>query len=260
MKFNNFLLRVDGLRDASIDDCIGIVEKGPKTYNPEGQKYLYVIETEIIEERFFWMSCEYDDAARFRDYVINQKTGEKEPNPRRKSQIEPRLQFFACFDTQNHFLYLNDLTRRPFLQQYLGDAVQKNFNINNIYTSVDEFCSRVKSIRGFTYTQVDNLCALSGDIFQQVGDMWGRDLPSKVQLKISYGDIPVQRGRALIDRLHRHKNEFESVVVIGCDDSDVEQTFDFSSVLKHIKIQPSKDENEHYDPYEVKYLLLDKLR
>jgi hypothetical protein len=39
------------------------------------------------------MSCEYDDAARFRDYVVNQETGEKEPNPRRKSQVEPRLHF-----------------------------------------------------------------------------------------------------------------------------------------------------------------------
>jgi hypothetical protein len=260
MRFNNFLLRVDGIRDASIADCAEVVKKGLKTYNPEGQKYLYVIETEIIEERFFWMSCDYDDAARFRDYVVNQDTGEKEPNPRRKSQVEPRLQFFACFDTQDHFLYLNDLNRRSFLQQYLSDTVQKEFSINNVYASVEEFCSCVKSIRGFTYTQVDNLYARSGEIFQQVGDMWGLDLPSRVQLKISYGDIPVHKGKALIDRFSCHKNEFENVVIIGCDDAGVEQTFDFSSVLKHIQIQPNKDDNEHYDPNEVKTLLLDNLR
>lgn len=260
MRFINFLLRVDGIGDASIDDCIGVVEKGLKTYNPEGQKYLYAIETEIVEGRFFWMSCEYDDATRFRDYVVNQETGDKEPNPRRKNQIEPRLQFFACYDTKNHFLYLNDLNRRSFFQQYLSDAVQKAFSINNIYASVDEFCRRVKSIRGFTYTQVDNLYARSGEIFQQVGDMWGLDLPSKVQMKISYGDIPVHKGKVLIDRLHRHKEEFENVVVVGCDDVGVEQTFDFSSILKHIQIQPGKDENEHFNPEEIKSLLLDKLR
>ncbi|WP_294855267.1 hypothetical protein [Oscillibacter sp.] len=262
MKFSNFLLRVDGIRDASLNDCKEIVEKGLKIYSPEGQKYLYVVDTEIVEGRFFWMSCEYDDAERFRDYVVNQETGEKEANPRRKSQVEPRLQFFACFDTQNNFLYLNDFNRRSFLQQYLSDTIQKDFSIKNIYASVDEFCDRVKSIRGFTYTQVDNIYARNSDIFQQVGDMWGLDLPSKVQIKISYGDIPVHRGRTLIDRLHRYKNksEIEDVIVIGCDDTDVEQTFDFSSLLKHIPIQPCKDANEHYDPDEVKSLLLDKLR
>lgn len=260
MKFNNFLLRVDGIREASLDDCIDVVKKGLKTYSPGGQKYLYSIETEIVEDRFFWMSCEYDDASRFRDYVVNQKTGKKEPNPRRKIQVEPRLQFFACFDAENHFLYLNDLNRRPFFQQYLSDAIQKEFSINNVYASVDEFCSRVKNIRGFTYTQVDNLYARGGSIFQQVGDMWGLDLPSKVQMKISYGDVPIHISKALIDRFHRHKDEFENIVVIGCDDAGVEQTFDFSSILKHIQIQPNKDDNEHYDPNEVKSLLLGKLR
>lgn len=260
MKFSNFLLRVDGIRDASIEDCQRVVEIGTKTYNPDGQKYLYVIETEIIENRFFWMSCDYDDAVRFRDYVVNQDTGEREPNPRRKSQIEPRQQFFACYDAELHFLYLNDLNRRSFFQQYMSEAIQKQFDINNIYASVDEFCNRLKAIRGFTYTQVDNLYARSGDIFKQVGDMWGTDLPNKVQLKISYGDIPVHRGRALVDRLSQHKNEFESVVILGCDDAGVEQTFDFSSVLKHIHIQPQKDEDEHFDPEEVKTLLLDELR
>ena len=88
---------------------------------------------DIIEGRYFWMACDYDDAVRFRDYVINKETGEKEPNPRSKEQIEPRQQFFACYDCNTHFLYLNDLTRRSFLQQYLSETLQKDFQINNIY-------------------------------------------------------------------------------------------------------------------------------
>ena len=54
--------------------------------------------------------------------------------------------------------------------------------------------------------------------------------------------------------------EFEDVVIIGCDESGIEQTFDFSSVLKHFLIQPTKDENEHFEPDEVRELLLAKLR
>lgn len=52
-------------------------------------------EAAYIENRFFWMSCEYDDAVRFRDYVIDKGTGERMPNPRSKDQVEPRQQFFA---------------------------------------------------------------------------------------------------------------------------------------------------------------------
>lgn len=116
-------------------------------------------------------------------------------------------------------------------------------------------------IRGFQYTQVDNVFSRGGTLFSQVGNIWGQDLPSKVQLKISYGDIPVHGGgRALIDRVYRHREEFEDVIVIGCDDCGIEQTFDFSSVLKHLVIQPTKDENEHFNPTEVRDLLLSNLR
>lgn len=261
MRFCNFLLRVNGIREASLDDFKEVIDKGLRIYRPERQKYLYSIEMEIIDERFFWMSCDYDDAIRFRDYVVNRETGEREPNPRSKAQIEPRMQFFACYDCKYHFLYLNDLTRRSFLQQYLSESIQKEFQINNIYSSVDEFCDRIKTIRGFQYTQVDNLFGRNSDLFVQVGNLWGQDLPSKIQLKVSYGDVPVhQGGKAIIDRIHRHKEEFERVIVVGCDDAGVEQTFDFSSILKHITISPYKDENEHFDPAEVCNLLLQELR
>ena len=57
-----------------------------------------------------------------------------------------------------------------------------------------------------------------------------------------------------------HNGEFENVVIIGSDDAGVEHTFDFSSVLKHLVISPVKDENEHFDPTEVRNLLLRELR
>lgn len=261
MKFCNFLLRVDGSREAMLKDFEQVIAKGVRTYRPVRQKYLYSIEMEIVDDRFFWMSCDYDDAMRFRDYVINKETGKKEPNPRSKEQIEPKQQFFACYDCTMHFLYLNDLTRRPFLEKYLSDSLQKEFKINNVYTSVDEFCKRVKTIRGFQYTQVDNLFGRNSDLFTQIGNIWGQDLPSKIQLKIGYADIPVHGGgRQIIDIFNRHKEEFENVTIIGCDDTGVEQTFDFSSLLKHLEIHPIKDENEHFNPDEVKGLLLQKLR
>ena len=260
MRFGTFLLRVNGTREATLDDLKQVCKIGPKTFQPDGQKNLYVIDTSIIAERFFWLACDYDDAASFRDYVVNQNTGEREPNPRSKSQVEPRRQFFACYDTHQHLLYINDFTRRKTLTNYLSDAIQMEFIVNNVYASVDEFCERIKCIRGFRYTQVRNMFSQSGDIFEQVSNIWGLDTPEKIQMKVTYDDIPVRVGRSLIDRLHRNKDQFENVIVIGCDDNDVEQTFDFSSVIKRIEIFPQKDENEHYEPLEVQSLLLNELR
>lgn len=260
MRFGTFLLRVEGTREASLEDLKRVCEIGAKTFQPEGQKNLYVIETSLVDDRFFWLSCDYDDAVSFRDYVVNQITGEMEPNPRNKSQVEPRKQFFACYDIEKHLLYINDFNRRSTLTRYLQDAIQKDFAINNVYSSVDEFCSRIKTIRGFRYTQVRNLFSQDGDIFRQVTDMWGLDAPERIQMKIDYGDVPVHNGRSLLDRFHRDKDQFEEVIIIGCDDAGVEQTFDFSSVIKRIEIFPTKDENEHYEPDEVKRLLLTVLR
>ena len=75
MRFGTFLLRVDGVREAELDDFRAVVDHGPKIFQPEHQRYLYVVETEIIENRFFWMSCEYDDEVRFRNYVVDSTTG-----------------------------------------------------------------------------------------------------------------------------------------------------------------------------------------
>ena len=103
MMFCNFLLRVDGIREASLEDMKDVVAKGNHIFRPQKQKYLYSVDMDIIEERFFWMASDYDDAVRFRDYVINKKTGEKMPNPRSKEQVEPRQQFLRVMMHRNIF-------------------------------------------------------------------------------------------------------------------------------------------------------------
>ena len=94
------------------------------------------------------MSCEYDDTSAFKDYVINQDTENMEPNPRTRNQIEPRQQFFDYYDTYKHMLFVNDINKRSFLKKYLNDALQKEFLINNIYASVNDFCDQIKTIKG----------------------------------------------------------------------------------------------------------------
>lgn len=52
MRFGTFLLRIGGTRDAELDDLKRVCDIGPKTFQPDGQKNLYVIDTCIIDERF----------------------------------------------------------------------------------------------------------------------------------------------------------------------------------------------------------------
>lgn len=89
--------------------------------------------------------------------------------------------------------------------------------------------------------------------------MFGLDALSELQIKISYGNIPVQESRKLLDRFSKEKNDFENIIVIGCDDEGVEKTFDFSSIIKRIEIKINKDVSGQYDANEVKYLLLSEI-
>lgn len=260
MKFTTMLLDYEGTRAAKIDDFKCIPEMHSYIYQPPGQKNLYEIDTEILHDRFFWVSCEYDDAVRFRDYVINSETGERQPNPRNQKQIEPRQQFFACYDEQNLRLYLSSMNIKSIFQRFLSDTFQKEFQIRNIYTSVEDFCTKIKTIRGFRFTQVNNIFSRENEIFKVVTDFGGLDVPNKLQIRVDYGDTPLHKGRALIDKLHHKQDEFEKIVIIGADDCGIEQTFDFSSVTANIELSVQKDATEHYDPAEVKTLLLARLR
>lgn len=260
MRFNAFLLDFEGDRAATIADLLEVHEKHAEMYRPNGHKNLYVIDTDVVEDRFFWLSSEYDDAVCFRDYVVDSDTGEKQPNPRSQNQVEPRQQFFACYDNQRQRLFISDIQTRRVIQRFLTDTTQKNYQIRNIYTSVDDFCSRIKTIKGFKFTQVNNLFAQQNELFQAVASYGGLDLPNKLQMRVSYGDTPVHQGRVLIDKLKRKKEEFEHIIVIGADDSGVEQTFDFSSIIEKIEIDVHRDETEYYDSQEVKQMLLSKLR
>ena len=89
--------------------------------------------------------------------MINQETGEREENPRSKNQIELRQQFFACFDAECHYLYLSDMNKRNFLQEYLSYITQHEFSINNVYTSVDDLCNHIKTIRSRIFLQKKKL-------------------------------------------------------------------------------------------------------
>lgn len=97
------------------------------------------------------------------------------------------------------------------------------------------------------------------NIFKETISKTGLDV-KEVQIKIGFGDTPVKDARSLLEWIHRERDAFERVIVVGVDDNDIEQTFDYSSILKHVELHLNKDEDEHYDASEVKSELLKELR
>lgn len=61
-------------------------------------------------------------------------------------------------------------------------------------------------------------------------------------------------------KMSKDNGEFESIILIGLDDDSIEQSFDFSSMIKAIEINPSKNENRRYAPHNVRTEFLNKIR
>lgn len=197
----------------------------------------------------------------FSNYVVNQETGAKEDNPRKKIQVEPRQQFFACFDSLSNRLYLSDIKRKNFLEKYLNQILDCKIQIKYTYKSLDDFCKTIKTIKGFRFTQTRNLFTKPDDLFSIVGNQFGQDLPDKMTLKVEYSSLYViNEGMKLLKRLAQSRNDFDEVVVIGCNDEGIEESYNFESLIQHIDIELKKDTNEHFNVNDVRDSLLEKLR
>lgn len=257
MKFNSYQIEVDGKENLSKANAESAIKKGNSKFRDGKMRYL--VNSKMVEDRFLWISCDYDNVQNFNDIVVNESTLETQPNPRKKEQVEPRQQVFTLYDTENCILYISDLNRRAFVKNYLSDTLQKQIKIKPIYHSVEDFCQVVKTIKELRFVQVDNLISQQSGVFSLARDKTGLDV-KELQVKVGLGHTPIEIAHPLLCRFNAHRDAYERVVVVGVDDNEVEHTFDYSSILKHIEIHPGKDENEHYDPEEVLTELLKELR
>lgn len=257
MKLNSYQIEVDGIELLSKADAEATIKKGNSKFR-DG-KMLYLVNSKMVQDRFLWISCDYDNVQNFNGIVVNENTLETQPNPRKKEQVEPRQQVFVLYDTEKYILYISDLNRRAFVKNYLSETLQKHIKIKPIYHSVEEFCGVVKTIKELRFVQVDNLFARQSDVFSLACDQTGLDVKS-LQVKIGFGYTPVETAHPLLHRFKLHRDAYEKVIIVGVDENEIEHTFDYSSILKHIEIHLNKDDNEHYDSEEVLSELLKELR
>ena len=129
MMFHAVLLYInDQFPDISIFRKVQEVGRG---LYPKGA-YLYSVEQELIAGCFYWMYFQYDNAKLYSDKVIDTEDNSVKENPRPKSQVEPRLQLFSCYDLESHILYVSDYSKKATITDYILEMLQKSAQTKNV--------------------------------------------------------------------------------------------------------------------------------
>lgn len=260
MTFKTFQLIINNNFPHKLD-ISNIISLGPKIYRHK--VYLYKVSNYMLEDRFWFMSCSYDNAMAYNNTVWNETEKMEEENPRKKPQIECRKQLFVCYDCKTYLLYMSDMSQRGFLKKYLLESLNQSIQIKNIFKSIEDFESSVKDITKSKFIQSRNLMNTTpGSIFERVANIYGLDAPEKISITVECGNTPISKVKKQLRHLKNKKDlgEFDSIIFIGEDDQGIEQSFDFSSMIQSLPINVEKDENEHYDSETVKKLLVEKIR
>ena len=259
MTFHAVLLYInDHFPDISIFRNLQEVGRG---LYPKGA-YLYSVEQEFITDRFYWMYFQYDNAKLYSDKVIDTEDNSVKGNPRPKSQVEPRLQLFSCYDLESHMLYVSDYSKKATITDYISEMLQKSAQTKNVLRSVDDFLNVVTQLKSVCFTQRRTLFTSKEDsIFKKQANLYGLDLPEKSKIRLDYGATPIGAAKnALRDwKMKRESGEFEDVIVVGMDDNGLESTFNFSTLISSVEINIIKDDDYRYEPSIVKTLLVNQL-
>ena len=122
----------------------------------------------------------------------------------------------------------------------------------------------LKYLKKLKFTQQRNIMNVADNesIFMQQVSELGLDMPDKITMQIEYPNTLIGSLRNGIQNIKKKREQgyFKDIVLIGVDDSGIEQSFDFSSVVKNIEILTHKNEDERYDKEEVERCFFEKIR
>lgn len=149
---------------------------------------------------------------------------------------------------------MSDIGKKGFIEAYIGSTLSKKVQIKNIYASIDDFDNCVKTVKKLKFVQVKNLITTApGSSFEAQCNIYGFDAPKKISSYIDFDNVPWAEIRASIRLLEQKRNngELEKVVLVGHDDSGVEQSFDFRNLIHSIEVIVDKNEDKMLDNKEV---------
>ena len=259
MKLNSMILYIDG-RFPELKDFRNLQEKGNSRFW-KGD-YLYVVEQEMLADRFYWLYLQYDNANLYAPHVVDIADDEVKNNPRPKSQVEMRNQLFVCYDLKKQKLYVSDYQKKGAITFFMEDTLQIPVKAKYIFSTIDEFLGRVKTLKSVSFTQRDNLYNMPGDSsFRKIANIYGLDLPSRSKVKLDYANTPIGCIRdAMRDwKIKREAGEFEDVVVVGIDDHGIEEVFNFQTTISSLELNVIRDDNGRFEPVAVKAAIISQL-
>lgn len=262
MRFKNFIIKAND-RDLSIQDMMLIANSA--IVNITHGKEIYLIEKKLIDERFLWLYCQFDNEKLYGDTVLDKSDETVFKNTRDKNHIELRNQLFVLYDSKTGMLYMNNFNKKTFLKEYLKDILtDKEIVIRNIVASLEDFESRVKEIKRIKLVRKKDLFSLMepDGIFSQRGNVYGLDIPERYTLHLDYENKPIGAIKKALQELKRkkHLGYFEEVLLIGINEAGIEENFNFSTLMKNIEIHPYKNDNDRYDPFEVENLIIREVK
>lgn len=259
MKLNAMMLYIDD-RFPEIGDLAKMLEMGKSRFW-KGD-YLYVVDQMLIAERYYWLYLQYDNAHVYAPHVVDIMDDAVKENPRPKNQVEMRNQLFACYDLQDRILYISDYQKKTAVTYYIAETLQCDVKAKYVFSSVDEFLSRVTVLKTVSFTQKRNLFNMPEDsILRKVSSIYGLDLPRKSKVKLDYGDTLIGNIRdAMRDwKIRREAGEFEDVVVVGVDDRGIEAVFNFQTAISSVELNVIRDDNGRFEPDAVRAALVNQL-
>ena len=184
-------------------------------------------------------------------------------NPRRKTQTELNNQIFSLYDFQNQTLFLQKDKDKTFLQEYFKEDIQKDCIIKRFFKTPQEFISNIVRVKKISFTSKTNLFTNEVGLFDNMSDIFGLGQPETFYISMDYKNKPVTENFAgCLESLVARKNncEFDSLVVIGENDSKIESVFNIESYVESEDINIKTDENGMYNEILVMNSLIAKIK
>lgn len=218
------------------------------------------IKKSIIENRFITIYFNEGDKFPYSKIVIDSNDpgfGEKN-NPRPPEQIELDNQFFVLIDIQTQRIYMSDHRKKGAFIAWLSTKIKGNVVIKSIIQE-DQFIEKIKSINEIFFTVTPSLLNSSKeDILSNnlVKDIYGFGA-ERAKIEMKYKDAPmtnqiIQKLKSLISR----KNDFESIVVIGRTDENIESIFNLNEIVSKISVDIELNEESKQLDHEIVFNLL----
>lgn len=151
LKFKALHIIIEG-HNSIYDDVEKIISFGKNKY--EYNNEVFLIEKKIVDNRYLWMYCQYDNSKLYGEIVLDTEKEKQHKNTRKKYEIELRKQLFLILDTESQLLYLSDITKKGAIKAYFTEELQADIIIKNLYSSLDEFQKSVKVLKKLKFAEM----------------------------------------------------------------------------------------------------------